>query len=133
MMIQNNVDLANPTGKNAEGALKFFTQFSQDAACNGGGNVWDVTQPPSTQAFASGKLAMYVGPSWRYFEIQQANHDLNFTTAPIPQLPKDDPNQLDIDYATYWSQGVWAKSKNKAVALGFPEVLKYTGISSKNV
>jgi ABC-type glycerol-3-phosphate transport system substrate-binding protein len=122
MMIQNNVDLANPTGKNAEGALKFFTQFSQDAACNGGGNVWDVTQPPSTQAFASGKLAMYVGPSWRYFEIQQANHDLNFTTAPIPQLPKDDPNQLDIDYATYWSQGVWAKSKNKAVAWDF---LKY--------
>jgi multiple sugar transport system substrate-binding protein len=116
LMIQNNVDLANPTGKNAEGAITFFTNFSKIDG------VWDVAQPPSTQAFASGKLAMYIGPSWRYFEIQQANHDLNFITAPIPQLPKDDPNQPDIDYATYWSQGVWAKSKNKAVAWDF---LKY--------
>jgi multiple sugar transport system substrate-binding protein len=116
LMIQNNVDLTNPTGKNAEDAITFFTNFSKVD------QVWNVTLPPSTQAFASGKLAMYIGPSWRYFEIQQANHDLNFKTAPLPQLPKDNPTQPDITYASYWAQGVWAKSKNKAVAWDF---LKY--------
>ena len=117
MMIQNNVDLANPTGPNAEGALTFFTNFSKVDG------VWDATLPPSTQAFASGTLAMYIGPSWRYFEIQQANPNLNFKTAPIPQLPKDNPNQPDINYATYWAQGVWTKSNNKAVAWDFLKFL----------
>jgi ABC-type glycerol-3-phosphate transport system substrate-binding protein len=113
MMVQNNVDLSNPTGGNAEGALTFFTHFS---SVDG---VWDATLPPSTQAFAAGKLAMYIGPSWRYFEIKQANPNLKFRTAPIPQLPKDNPNQLDITYATYWAQSVWTKSPNKAAAWDF--------------
>ena len=113
MMIQNNVDLSNPTGKNAEGALTFFTHFS---SVDG---VWDASLPPSTQSFAAGKLAMYLGPSWRYFEIKQSNPGLNFKTVAIPQLPKDSPNQPDITYATYWAQGVWAKSKNKAAAWNF--------------
>jgi multiple sugar transport system substrate-binding protein len=117
MMIQNNVDLSNPTGKNAEGALTFFTNFAS------GDGVWDATLPPSTQAFAAGKLAMYIGPSWRYFEIQQANPDLKFKTAPVPQLPKDTPSQPDITYSTYWAQGVWAKSSNKAAAWDFLKFL----------
>ena len=113
MMIQNNVDLSNPTGKNAEGALTYFTHFS---SVDG---VWDATLPPSTQSFAAGKLAMYIGPSWRYFEIKQANPNLKFKTIPIPQLPKDSPNQPDITYATYWAQSVWAKSPNRAAAWDF--------------
>jgi multiple sugar transport system substrate-binding protein len=117
MMLQNNVDLANPTGVNAEGALTFFTNF---ARVDG---VWDATLPPSTQAFAAGKLAMYIAPTWRYFEIKAANPGLNFKTAPIPQLPKDNPAQPDITYATYWAQGVWAKSTNKAVAWDFLKFL----------
>ncbi len=113
MMIQNNVDLSNPTGKNAEGALTFFTNFS---SVDG---VWDASLPPSTQSFAAGKLAMYLGPSWRYFEIKQSNPGLNFKTVPVPQLPKDSPDQPDITYATYWAQGVWTKSKNKVAAWNF--------------
>ena len=117
MMLQNNVDLSNPTGINAEGALTFFTNF---ARVDG---VWDATLPPSTQAFSAGKLAMYIGPSWRYFEIKAANPSLNFKTAPVPQLPKDSPSQPDITYATYWAQGVWAKSTNKAAAWDFLKFL----------
>jgi len=113
MMIQNNVDLSNPIGKNAEGALTFFTHFS---SIDG---VWDATLPPSTQSFAAGKLAMYIGPSWRYFEIKQASPNLKFKTVPVPQLPKDNPAQPDITYATYWAQGVWAKSPNKVAAWDF--------------
>lgn len=116
MMLQNGVDLSNPVGKTAEDALTFFTVFS---SVDG---VWDATLPPSTQAFAAGKLAMYIGPSWRAFEITNANPNLKFKTVGIPQLPKDNPKQLDVTYATYWAQGVWSKSSNKSAAWEF---LKY--------
>ena len=117
MMLQNGVDLSNPTGKPAEDALNFFTVFS---TVDG---VWDATLPTSTQAFAAGKLAMYFGPSWRAFEIEQANPSLKFKTVPIPQLPKDNPKQPDITYATYWAQGVWSGSANKAAAWDFLKFL----------
>ena len=116
LMLQNGVDLSNPVGKPAEDALTFFTVFSTVDS------VWDVTLPLSTQAFASGKLAMYIGPSWRSFEISQQNPSLKFRTVPIPQLPKDNSNQPDITYATYWAEGVWSKSTKKAAAWDF---LKY--------
>lgn len=117
MMVQNGVDLSNPTGAQAEGALTFFTLFSTTDG------VWDATLPTSTEAFAAGKLAMYIGPSWRSFDISQANPKLKFKAVPIPQLPKDSPNQSDITYATYWAQGVWAKSGQKAVAWDFLKFL----------
>ncbi|HJY98290.1 MAG TPA: extracellular solute-binding protein [Patescibacteria group bacterium] len=117
LMIQNGVDLSQPTGEAAEGALVFFTLFTTDDG------VWDATLPPSTQAFASGKLAMYFGPSWRAFEIGQQNPNLKFKTVTVPQLPKDSPQQPDITYATYWAQGVSAKSAGKAVAWDFLKFL----------
>ena len=85
--------------------------------------VWDASLPPSTQAFAAGKLAMYIAPSWRYLEIRSSNPGLKFKTALIPQVPKDNPAQLDITYATYWAQGVSAKSSNKAAAWEFLKFL----------
>lgn len=117
MMIQNGVSLSSPIGKPAEDAINFFTIFS---SVDG---VWDATLPPSTQAFAAGKLAMYIGPSWRAFEIQQQNPQLKFKTVPIPQLPKDNPQQPDITYATYWAQGVWSGGNNKAAAWDFLKFL----------
>jgi len=120
LMIQNGVDLTNPVGKNAEDALKFFTYFS---SVDG---VWNTTLPTSTQAFAAGKLAMYLAPSWRAFEIEQANPNLKFKTVPAPQLPKDSPNELDITYATYWAQGVWSKSPNKSAAWSFLNYISST-------
>jgi multiple sugar transport system substrate-binding protein len=117
LMLQNGVDMTNPTGAAAEGALTFFTLFSTTDG------VWDVTQPSSTQAFAAGKLAMYLGPTWRSFDIQALNPNLKFKTVPVPQLPKDSPSQPDITYATYWVQGVWAGSSHKAVAWDFLKFL----------
>ncbi len=117
LMIQNGVDLANPTGKNAEDALTFFTIFSTTDG------VWDATLPSSTQAFAAGKLAMYIAPSWRAFEIQTANPSLKFKTVPVPQLPKDNPNTPDTTYATYWVEGVWSKSSKKTLAWDFLKFL----------
>ncbi|MCJ7805305.1 extracellular solute-binding protein [Patescibacteria group bacterium] len=117
MMLQNGVSLFKPTGKLAEDALTFYTLFS---TVDG---VWDDTQPPSTVAFATGKLAMYIGPSWRAFEIMQQNPSLKFTVAPVPQVPKVSQNQPGITYATYWVEGVWAKSKNTQAAWDFLKFL----------
>lgn len=117
MMIQNGVSLGNPTGKLAEDALNFFTIFS---SVDG---VWDVTLPPSTIAFSSGKLAMYFGPSWRAFEIRQQNPNLRFKTVALPQLPKGSPGEPDIAYATYWAEGVWARSKSREAAWEFLKFL----------
>lgn len=113
LMVQNGVDLSVPEGKVAEDALTFFTLFSSSDG------VWDTTLPPSTQAFTAGKLAMYIAPSWRAFEIQSKNPDLNFKTVPIPQVSKDNPNDPDVTYATYWAQGVWSKSSSKSAAWNF--------------
>ena len=120
MMLQNGVDLTNPTGKLAEDAIQFYTLFS---TVDG---VWDSTLPSSTVAFASGKVAMYFAPSWRSFEIRLQNPNLRFKTVPVPQLPKTTANETDVTYASYWAEGVWAKSKNKQAAWDF---LKY--LSSK--
>lgn len=116
LMLQNGVDLSNPVGKTAEDALTFFTIFTTNDG------VWDGAQPSSSQAFAAGKLAMLLAPSWRAFDIIQQNPTLKFKTFPVPQLPKDNPNQPDITYATYWVQGVSANSGNKLLAWEF---LKY--------
>lgn len=113
MMLQNGVSLSDLTGKLAEDALVFFTLFS---SIDG---VWDASLPPSTIAFASGKLAMYFAPSWRVFEIKQQNPNLRFKTVPLPQLAKGSPEETDISYATYWVEGVWSRSKNRDAAWEF--------------
>ncbi len=122
MMLQNGVDLLKPTGKLAEDALDFYTIFS---ASDG---VWDATLPSSTVAFAAGKSAMYFGPSWRAFEIRIQNPELRFKTIPVPQLPKTEANEADVNYASYWAEGVWSRSKNKTKSWEF---LKY--LSSQEV
>lgn len=71
---------------------------------------------------------MYLGPSWRAFEIRLQNPNLKFRTIAVPQLPKTGANEPDVNYASYWAEGVWARSKNKTAAWNF---LKY--LSSKEV
>ena len=117
MMLQNGAKLSEPTSKLAEDALVFYTVF---ASVDG---VWDETLPPSTVAFAAGKVAIYFGPSWRAFEIKLQNPDLNFRTYPLPQLPKASPSQSDVSYATYWVEGVWTRSQKKDAAWEFLKFL----------
>ncbi len=121
MMLQNGVDLTNPTGQLANDALTYFTLFST------ADGVWDASLPTSTSMFAGGRLAMYLAPSWRVFEISQLNPALNFRTVPIPQLAKGSSSQKDITYATYWVQGISNKSANGGASWDF---LKF--VSSKD-
>jgi len=108
MMLQNGVDLAKPSGILAEDALKFYTFF---VTVN---HVWDETLPSSVYAFATGKVAMIFAPSWRAYEISQINPELDFKTAPVPQLPG-----TQISWASYWTEGVSSESKNIQAAWEF--------------
>lgn len=108
MMLQNGVNLRQPSGVLAEDALKFYTIFALTD------KVWDNTLPPSTYAFATGKVAMIFAPSWRAHEIKDINPQLKFKTAPAPQLPG-----TKISWASYWVEGVNKQSKNSAVAWDF--------------
>ncbi|PIS09540.1 hypothetical protein COT75_00985 [Candidatus Beckwithbacteria bacterium CG10_big_fil_rev_8_21_14_0_10_34_10] len=108
MMLQNGVDLKNPSGVLAEDALKFYTLFQTTD------RVWNETLPNSVYAFATEKTAMMVAPSWRAHEIRQTNPNLEFKTAPVPQLPGE-----KIAWASFWAEGVSNKSQNIAAAWEF--------------
>ncbi|MBI5465322.1 extracellular solute-binding protein [Candidatus Gottesmanbacteria bacterium] len=112
MMLQNGVDLTNPTGNLAEDALVYFTLFSKLPD-----NTWDETLDNSILAFAKGQVAMIFAPSWQAFEIKNINPNLSFKILPVPQLPGS-----NISWVSYWVEGVWAKSKNQEQAWEF---LKY--------
>ncbi len=113
LMLQNGADLKKPTGEFAEQAITYFTILSTKD-----GN-WNDTLPNSTALFANGKLAMMVGPSWRAHEILQQKPELKFHVVPVPQLPKNDPNEPDMTYATYWASAVSSKSAVQTAAWDF--------------
>jgi ABC-type glycerol-3-phosphate transport system substrate-binding protein len=90
-------------------------------------------------AFASGKLAFYFGPSWRYFNIKEMNPNLDFSIAPVPQLPelgssdweaaeRGEVGLTNINWASFWVEGVSKSSPNQKAAWKFLEYL-----SSKEV
>jgi multiple sugar transport system substrate-binding protein len=114
MMMQNGAKLTSPTGKEAEDTLMFYRKFANPTDPV---YTWNETLDNSIYAFAMGKVAMILAPSWRAFDIKQINANLHFKIAPVPQLPGN-----TVNWASYWVGGVSTKSKNQAVAWTF---LKY--------
>jgi multiple sugar transport system substrate-binding protein len=112
MMLQNGVNLSQPSSNLAEDALVFYTIF------NNTDRIWDETLPNSTLAFAGGKVAMYFGFSWDVFEIKNINPDLSFQVAPVPQLPG-----TDIAWASFWVEGVAKRSQHSKEAWQFLQFL----------
>ncbi len=93
-------------------ALGYYTSFGTQ-------RIWDETLDNSTLAFANGKVAMYFGPSWRYFDIKAINPNLNFHIVSVPQLA----GGKKVNYATFWAEGVSTKSPNKQAAFDFLKFL----------
>lgn len=114
MMMQNGARLIAPTGKEAEDTLLFYRKFANPSDPV---YTWNETMDNSIYAFAMGKTAMILAPSWRAFDVKQINANLNFKITLAPQLPGN-----TINWASYWVAGVSAKSKNQAAAWTF---LKY--------
>jgi len=117
MILQNGGDPAKPDSETVTSALKFYALFTkQDRS-------WSEDLPGSTLAFATGKAAMMLAPSWRAIEINQTNPKLNFKLYPVPQLPG-----TNVAWASYWIEGVAKKSDKQEQAWEF---LKY--LSSQEV
>ncbi len=72
------------TGRPAESALTFFTQFSNPSSAD---YTWNRSRPEARVAFAQGDLALYVGLASEEPLIRRLNPNLNFAIAPsVPQV-----------------------------------------------
>lgn len=123
LLVQNGANLSDllKTSQAASDALNFYTSFAK-----GEGNVWDVTLDPSIIAFSKGTLAMYFGYSWDIFLIKAANPTLAFEVYSVPHLPG-----RSMTIASYWADGVSAKSKHQKEAYLFLKFLKEKDTAQK--
>jgi len=127
MFMQNGANLADPmkTKQQAEEVLGFYRRFATPTEPV---YTWNETMDNSMYAFAIGKVAMVLAPSWRAFDIIEmaktaGNPNMRFKIVPIPQLPGN-----TVTWASYWVEGVSERSKNKTAAFEF---LKY--LTSRDV
>lgn len=111
---QPGVNIENPASPQAAEVLRFYTSFILDPRKK----TWDVNLPSSTQMFTEGRLGLYLAPSWRAHEIRQANPNLKFKIAPVPQLVG-----RDISWASFWGFAVPSNSKNIKEAWQFIKFL----------
>ncbi len=131
MMKQSGVDILATdeiNTKKLQDVLTFYTLFKTKYG------VWDETLPNSTEFFASGKLAFYFGPSWRVFNIEEMKQpDLKYEITTVPQLPtasgtaeemaNSDAGLTNINWSSYWIEGVNPNSKNQDEAWKFLEYI----------
>lgn len=115
MMMQNGAKLTEPTGAEAEQTLIFYRKFADSADP---AYTWNETMDNSISAFASGKVAMILAPSWRVFDIKQINPNLRFKITTAPQLPGN-----TVTWASYWVEGVSRQSRNQNAAWEFVNYL----------
>lgn len=110
---QPGTSLTAPANDHGAQVLQFYTDF----VVNPLDKTWDTTLPSSTQMFTQGKLAFYFAPARQAQALKEANPNLPFKTAPVPQLP-----QSNVDWGGFWAEGVSSRSTNQAQAWEF---LKY--------
>lgn len=111
MFIQNGANLKKLTGAEAEGTLVFYRKFADPSDPL---YTWSDGMDNSVSAFAAGRVAMIIAPSWRAHEIAAMSPKLRFHIAPIPQLQGN-----AVAWASYWVEGVSSKSPNQAAAWEF--------------
>jgi len=128
MIYQNDGNPAQPNSQLIQDVLGFYTIFNLED------KVWNETLPNSTLAFANNQLAFYFGPSWRIFNLLEANPNLNFAVTAVPQLPKlrevdweeaekGKGELTNIGWASFWVEGIWVESKHQKEAWQFLQFL----------
>ena len=103
----------NITNRQSETAMKFYTDFLTEHKTWSPDLRWDL------EMFYSGNLAMMFGPSWRAFDIIQANPSIEIGVSSVPQLPNNPP----VNYGLYWGHSVAVSSPNSYEAWKFIEYL----------
>ncbi len=115
MMMQNGADLTVPTGKEAEETILFYRKFADPSDPV---YTWNESMDNNVYAFATGRVAMILAPSWRAFDVKQISPNLRFKIVAIPQLPGS-----TVTWASYWVEGVSVKSKHPEQAWKFVKFL----------
>ncbi len=118
-ILQDGGDWRRPAGSariSTERSLEFYTYFSSDKIDS---KTWDDTLDNSKLAFAKGNLGLYFGYSWDIFEIKAINPDLQFKVVKVPNVAGGRKNTV----ASYWVEGVSAKSKSPKESFAFLEYL----------
>jgi multiple sugar transport system substrate-binding protein len=115
LFVQQGIDMKKFTqySKNAADALTFYGSFA-----TGENSMWNTNLDPSLLAFSRGDVAMYFGYSWDVFSVQKLNKDLKFKIYAVPA------NQnIKTTIASYWVEGVSAKSTHQKEAMEFMHYL----------
>lgn len=120
MLLQNGANLTTMTGIEAEQTFTFYRKFSDPSDPL---YTWSDGMDNSVSAFAAGRVAMIMAPSWRAHDVIAINPQAHFTIVPVPQLPGN-----SVAWASYWVEGVSSKSKYQAQAWEFVKYL--TGSSA---
>lgn len=117
LLVENGIDLNKFTEIDKSKIGTVFDYYISYA--NPPNNVWDGTLDQSLIMFAKGNLAMYFGYSWDIFELQKiTTKGLHYKIYPVPHLPGK-----SATIASYWVDGVSAKSPNQTEALLFMHYL----------
>lgn len=123
MMLQNGANLVGLTGKEAEETILFYRKFADPVDPM---YTWNETLDNSIYAFAIGKVAMILAPSWRAFDVKQISPELRFKIVAVPQLPGN-----TVSWASYWVEGVSGKSKFQPQAFTFLKYLTSREIATR--
>lgn len=110
MLLQNGGDLTSLSNPEGVEVLKNYRQFAEPQL-----NFWNESLPNNITAFAQGKVAMIIVPSWQILEILAQNPDIKMKATVLPILP----GTQQLSLATYWVEGVSKTSKNQEEAWKF--------------
>lgn len=123
LFMQQGVDLSTLTAsaQDESDAIDFYTSFAK-----GDANTWNKDLDQSILAFSQGRVAMYFGYSWDIFTIQHLNKDLQFKVYPVPSL-----FDRKTTIASYWVEGISAKSQHQKEALLFMHYLAQKDTAQK--
>lgn len=123
MFLQNGAPISNPVGKEAEGTLIFYRKFADTSDPL---YTWSEGMDNSVSAFATGRVAMILAPSWRAHDIAQLSPKLRFHIVPVPQLQGN-----AVAWSSYWVEGVSSRSKNLDAAWEFVKYMTSSEGASK--
>lgn len=100
-------------------SAKAITTMDYLVAFTGTNKTWAIDSKTDLELFYSGTLAYMFAPSWRAFDIIQSNSAIEFGIAKVPQLS----GNSEVNYASYWAEGVAKSSANAAEAWKFLQYL----------
>ncbi len=124
LMMQNGTTMVDDRGAAAFGAtdqnqnspgaqaVRFYTDFANPLTK---AYTWNDKQPPSFDAFATGKTAFFFGYSYHIPLLRARSPKLKFGIAPMPQIT----GGRAVNYANYWVEAVSKASKNQTWAWDF--------------